>query len=55
VILLLGGFAAWVGGALALFLRGFDRESRPQGPALRRHGLVMIGGFVAFVAGLSLA
>jgi hypothetical protein len=55
VFLLLAGFAAWVGGALVLFLRGFDRESRPQGLLLRRYGFVMIGGFVAFVAGLSLA
>jgi hypothetical protein len=55
VFVLLAGFAGWVGGALALLLRGFDSESRVRMPEVRRSGLVMLVGFVGFVAGLAFA
>ncbi len=55
VLVLLAGFGGWVGGALALLLRGFDGESRARMAEVRSFGLVMLVGFVAFVAGLAFA
>ncbi len=55
VLLLLAGFAAWIGGALGLLRRGVDDEARLRVPEARRFGAIMAIGFAAFVAGLALA
>ena len=54
-LLLLAGFAAWVGGALGLMTQGLDLESRLLPSAARRFGTIMLVGFLAFVVGLALA
>lgn len=54
-LVLLVGFAAWVGGAVGLLLRGFDDDARLRVPAARRFALTMLVGFVGFVVGLGLA
>ena len=54
-LLLLAGFAAWVGGAFAFARRAIDAEDRlASGPA-RRWGVLVVCGFVAFTLGLAFA
>jgi hypothetical protein len=54
-LVLLAGFAAWLGGALGLVLRGVDLEARLVRTEARRFGVIMLVGFFAFVLGLALA
>jgi hypothetical protein len=54
-IVLLLGFAAWVGGAFAFTLRAIDAEDRFVRREVMRWSLVMVVGFGLFVVGMSLA
>ncbi len=55
VLMALGGFALWLGAAVAFFTRGLDRALRlRQGPAALA-GTAFVVGFALFVVGLRLA
>jgi hypothetical protein len=54
-LLLLLGFAAWVGGAFAFTLRAIDSEDRFIRREAVRWGAVIVVGFALFVLGMTLA
>jgi hypothetical protein len=54
-LLVLLGFAAWVGGAFAFASWAIDEEDRLVRPTAVRWGLVILAGFAMFVTGLLLA
>lgn len=54
-IVLLLGFAAWVGGAFAFVTRAVDDEDRLVPRLARRWGTVVVVGFGLFVLGMALA
>jgi len=54
-IVLLLGFAAWIGGAFAFTLRAIDAEDRFVRREVLRWSTVMVVGFGLFVLGMSLA
>lgn len=54
-LVLLLGFAAWVGGAFAFAARALDEEDRLVRPAALRYGALIVVGFAMFVVGMALA
>jgi len=54
-VVLLLGFAAWVGGAFAFVTRAVDEEDRLVPRLARRWGTVVVVGFGLFVLGMALA
>ncbi len=54
-LVLLIGFASWVGGAFAFASRALDEEDRLVRPAALRYGALIVLGFTLFVVGMSLA